>query len=237
MIDPGKRLHLGCGLKTPQGWIHLDGSWNSRLARYPRLRRALRALPVLPAGLLDVPWSREILVHDVRRPLPFRDNSMSVVYASHLLEHLFLAEARRLLRECWRVLEPAGVLRLVVPDLRALVSAYLDDTPGEDAAPAGGLASSADRLCEQLHFWRPEPPAGNLLYRIYQRWDDFQVHKWMYDARSLAGHMTAAGFVEARQMPLHQSRIESIEAIEDPSRVLAGAGICVEGVKPAEITL
>jgi len=30
-----------------------------------------------------------------------------------------------------------------------------------------------------------------------------------------------------------ESRIADIRALEDPSRILDGAGICVEGVKPA----
>lgn len=66
-----KRLHLGCGLNTPEGWINLDGSWNARLAKHSTLRRFLKAFHVLPASLLEVPWSPDILNHDVRNPLPF----------------------------------------------------------------------------------------------------------------------------------------------------------------------
>ncbi len=61
---------------------------------------------------------------------------------------------------------------------------------------------------------------------------DFHTHKWMYDANSLIRHMEPAGFVEVRQMALYESRIEGIEQIEDPSRVLRGEGICIEGIKP-----
>jgi hypothetical protein len=53
----------------------------------------------------------------------------------------------------------------------------------------------------------------------------------MYDANSLIHHMESAGFVEVRRMALHESRIDDIEQIEDPSRVLKGEGICVEGIK------
>ncbi len=76
------------------------------------------------------------------------------------------------------------------------------------------------------------PPSGNLFSRLYGSWMDFHSHKWMYDANSLIHHMESAGFVDVRQMDLHESRIAGIEQVEDPSRVLQGEGICIEGVKP-----
>jgi SAM-dependent methyltransferase len=116
------RLQLGCGPgKTPEGWINLDGSRNARLAKYPALRRVLKAMHFLPASLLEMPWSADIVIHDLRKPLPFPDNSFCAVYGSHVLEHLYLEQAKRLLKECLRVLQPGGVLRLVVPDLQAIV--------------------------------------------------------------------------------------------------------------------
>jgi len=54
----------------------------------------------------------------------------------------------------------------------------------------------------------------------------------MYDADSLISHLNLAGFVEVQEMAFHQSRIVKIEQVEDAGRVLNGAGICVEGVKP-----
>ena len=44
-----------------------------------------------------------------------------------------------------------------------------------------------------------------------------------------------AGFAEAEEMGFHHSRIEEIERIEQVERVLNGAGICVEGIKPNQI--
>jgi SAM-dependent methyltransferase len=223
---------LGCGLTTPPGWLHVDGSWNARLARRPWLRRGLRLLRLAPPSLLDVPWSPDILHHDLRRPLPFPEDSFRALYCSHTLEHLYLDEARRLLRECLRVLRRGGVLRMVVPDLRALVERYLG--PGGSWWPEDpeGLCSPADRLCWDLHFCRPRPEAGPLLYRLLRAAFGHDVHRWMYDADSLAGHLRWAGFAEVCEMPLHQSRIDGIEQIEEPSRVAGGAGVCVEGVKP-----
>lgn len=41
------------------------------------------------------------------------------VYASHMLEHLSLDDCSRALRKIRRLLAPAGLVRLVLPDLRA----------------------------------------------------------------------------------------------------------------------
>jgi SAM-dependent methyltransferase len=226
------RLHLGCGLTTPAGWLHVDGSWNARLARHPWLRRGLRALRLAPASLFDVPWNPDILHHDLRDPLPFPDDSFMALYCSHTLEHLYLDEARRLLRECLRVLHRGGVLRMVVPDLRALIDSYLRRQGCCWPEDPEGLLSPADRLCWDLHFCRPRPEAGPRLYRLLRAASGHNIHRWMYDGDSLARHFCWAGFAEVSAMPLRQSRIDGIEEIEEPGRVAEGAGVCVEGVKP-----
>jgi hypothetical protein len=54
----------------------------------------------------------------------------------------------------------------------------------------------------------------------------------MYDAPSLCAEFAKPGFAQVSELRLRQSRIAGIEEVEDPSRVLNGEGICVEGVKP-----
>lgn len=62
---------------------------------------------------------------DLSQGIPFPDQSFSVVYHSHFLEHLPKQAAVDLLRECCRVLIPGGVIRVVVPDLEQIVRTYL----------------------------------------------------------------------------------------------------------------
>lgn len=229
-----KKLHLGCGLNTPEGWINLDGSGNAWLAKHPNLKRALKTLRILPESAFEIPWKPDLLIHDVRKGLPFPSGSLSAIYASHLLEHLYLEEAKRLLGECFRVLGPGGILRAVVPDLKAIVEEYTGKRHFEHSSVPNGELSPADQLNRRLGFKGSEPPSGSWTYRFYSAWKDFHGHKWMYDAESLIGYFRGAGFSDVCGMPFHESRIGAIAEVEEASRVLDGAGICVEGMKPFE---
>lgn len=231
MSDTPRKLHLGCGLVQPEGWINLDGSWNAWLAKRPVLRGIAGAMRLVPRSQLDIAWGRDTLVHDVRKPLPFADGSIAVIYSSHLLEHLYLDEAKRLLSECQRVLAPEGVLRIVVPDLRAIVEEYLGGDPLDPLPPHETFASPADLMNKRLLLRSEHAPAGRGLYRLYSATMDFHAHKWMYDSGSLIAHFRAAGFEDVARREFHDSRIDGIASIEQASRVLDGRGLCIEGVK------
>jgi SAM-dependent methyltransferase len=226
------KLHLGCGSSAPAGWINIDGSWNARLAKMPRVRRLMRMAGVLTQSQYDTPWSPDIFIHDLRKPLPFPDNSASAIYAPHFLTELHFENAMRLLKECYRVLQPGGAIRIVVSDLRAFVMEYIGQRTLRDL-PKGILAMQpADRLNVRLVLHDPTQ-SPNVFYRIYLAVTGFHSNKWVYDAESLAGHICAAGFIETTEMQFRESRIPGIDEIEDPSRVLGGEGVCVEGIKPA----
>ena len=83
----GHYLHLGCGPDYISGMVNVDGN----------LRR------------------RRDLWIDLRNRLPFRDDSVYILYCSHTLEHLFPYEALALLKEMRRVISVKGAVRLAVP--------------------------------------------------------------------------------------------------------------------------
>lgn len=95
-------LNIGCGSVVHPEWINLDSA----------------------------PIVKGVIAHDLRRGLPFSDESFDAVYGSHVLEHLTPSAGRRLLRECLRVLRSEGIVRLVVPDLESIVRLYLQSLEG-----------------------------------------------------------------------------------------------------------
>lgn len=194
------RLNLGCGDRTPRGWVNVDYFIGARLGRIPGLQRACRALGIFALG-----WSREIFVHDLRRRFPWADDSVDVIYSSHTLEHLSPTEGRRFVRECHRVLRPGGVIRIAVPDLRACVERYL-----------GGKLCSTDFL-EALSVDAVRPGDGRFkrLLAPHVRFP----HRCMYDADSLASLMRGVGF-ETELTDAFRSGIEGIEAVESRDRTI-----------------
>ncbi len=83
---------------APEGEIHLNlGAGHKRIAG---------SIP------LDLPdWDSD------ENDIPFSDESVSVIHAYHILEHV--GDPIRLLRECQRVLIPGGTLNIVVPYFRS----------------------------------------------------------------------------------------------------------------------
>ena len=203
------RLHLGCADCTPSGWVNVDYALGARLARLPWIGRACRAL-----GLLRLDWPRGIVVHDLRRPFPWADDSAEAVYSSHTLEHLSGDAGRRFVHECHRVLRPGGVLRIVVPDLRACVQTYLDGK-----VPAGEFLGTLGV--------DPVMPGDGWLRRFLAPWVRFP-HRCMYDEDSLPALLREAGFVVELADALH-SRIADIDRLEVGDRT-TGA-VIAEGVK------
>jgi predicted SAM-dependent methyltransferase len=110
-------LNLGCGQHRHPGWTNVD----------------------------LVPAAGDVIPCDLRQPLPFAAGSFTAAYAAHVIEHLAPVEARRLVEEMRRILQPGGIVRIVVPDLEGIVRAYL--TSLEQAAASG----TAERRWE--HRW------------------------------------------------------------------------------------
>ncbi len=92
-----KLLNLGCGGRFREGWVNVDFSFTG------------------PG----------VIAANLEKGIPFPDESFDVVYHSHLLEHFTKPAAAGFLKECFRVLKPSGVIRVVVPDLEAIVRNYL----------------------------------------------------------------------------------------------------------------
>jgi predicted SAM-dependent methyltransferase len=90
------KLHVGCGKRFIEGYIHID------LMDYPHI---------------DYKTSVDNLSM-------FKDNSVDVIYACHLLEHFKRGETEKVLKEWYRVLKKGGILRISVPDFRQIVKIY-----------------------------------------------------------------------------------------------------------------
>jgi len=92
-----KLINIGCGSRFHPDWINLDLN----------------------------PQSQSVKRCDIVNGLPFLSDTCDVVYHAHLLEHFSRERAVVLLKECFRILRPKGILRLAVPDLEAILRLYI----------------------------------------------------------------------------------------------------------------
>lgn len=117
MLNAGKllMLNLGCGTRTHEAWVNIDYS----------LKATLKGLWFV-RPFVSTPNPVNYINHDLRRGIPFPDETADVVYASHVLEHLERRYALPFVTEIHRILKPNGIIRLVVPDLERAVIAYLE---------------------------------------------------------------------------------------------------------------
>jgi predicted SAM-dependent methyltransferase len=91
-----KYLNVGCGNKFHSDWVNID----------------------MVSGHPDV------IEYNILSGLPFPSDCFEVVYHSQVLEHIPKEKAADFLTECFRVLKPGGMIRIVLPDLENIVKEY-----------------------------------------------------------------------------------------------------------------
>jgi SAM-dependent methyltransferase len=89
-------VNLGCGVNTSKEFINVD----------------TRGFP------------HTHYIHEVEKLSMFADDSVDLLYASHLLEHISRSKITDTLQEWKRVLKKGGVLRFGVPDFDGLIAIY-----------------------------------------------------------------------------------------------------------------
>lgn len=222
-LPSGLWINVGCGPAVADGWIGVDGSWQTVFGGRPRLA----ALAGRFVGRSLGEWPAGIVRSDLRRPLPFGDATAAVVYSSHTIEHLYRDEAVRALIEMRRVLKAGGICRVVVPDLRAIVGWYVEKA----TSPQSGGAS--DQLMSMMLVRPRAATRGGGVLGWYRRRTDFDGHKWMYDQAGLVRLFHDAGFARAECRGFLDSVISRtrLAHVERADRISNGAGVCVEAIR------
>lgn len=175
-------INLGCGYRPLPGWINLDR------ARGPEVQ----------------------VVWDIRQSLPFHSESCSAIFSEHVIEHLSKSDGERLLRECYRVLQQEGVLRLSTPDAARYLKSYAN----------GG------EFLQHPNFSRP---IDTPLDRINLMMREQGQHLWVYDAASLSLALKRAGFSAAVEQSFGVSLHPKMNDIDYDIR--AFESLYIEGVK------
>jgi predicted SAM-dependent methyltransferase len=57
---------------------------------------------------------------DITKKLPFKNNSIDIIYSNHLIEHIYLKNFKFFLKECKRVLKKGGIIIIQTPSLEKI---------------------------------------------------------------------------------------------------------------------
>lgn len=186
-----------------------------------------------------------VKVHDLSMGIPFPNDSIDVVYHSHMLEHLDREVAPQFMDEALRVLKPGGLQRVVVPDLERLCREYLLSVAlsENDSMHRARHDSTVEAILEQsvrreASGTARQSPARRFLENLVlgdarQRGE---THQWMYDRISLAELLMKAGFVRPRREEFDSSSIAGwntfyLDMAPDGSEINPGS-LYMEAVKP-----
>jgi hypothetical protein len=181
----GLKVNLGSGPLPHPGWLNVDG------------------------------WSREAdLVQRLGHELALPDRCASMVFSEHVLEHLeHPGQTRTFLAESFRILEPGGHIRIIVPDAENALRAYATGDAALLARLAPGTSGPID--------------AVNRLFREYG------FHRFAWDYALAAEELGAAGFVGIRRAAFRDSPIVALNIDHDDQQRIEQS-LYVEARRPLQ---
>ena len=146
---------------------------------------------------------------DIVKGLPIAAESANGVYASHVLEHLALADFHAAMENTKHVLKPGGIFRVVVPDLRASINKYVEEAKG-------GVSNAALTFMNETYLGRESNPR-TLAARLVESLRTSR-HMWMWDEPAMAQALTEHGFREVRPCHFGDCPDRMFRVVEHPDR-------------------
>ena len=145
------KINMGCGWRDfGKDWTHIDGGDYSHLD------------------------SKDIF------NLPYENNSVDLIYASHVIEYFNREEVKDVLNEWIRVLKPGAKLRLAVPNFEAMIGLY----------------------------WSGQYPLENFLGPLYGQMpmgEETIYHRTTYDSTSLKNLLSELGMKDIKKWDWKQT--------------------------------
>ena len=181
-------LNLGCAGEGLAGWVNVD---------------------LFSQNSVD-------FALDVRRRLPFASGRFNRIFAEHVLEHIdFRDNVESFLKECFRLLSPGGCLRIVVPDGRRYVQAYLSGDREAWRTLGWDLDSMPDDIYTPMH----------IINHVFHQDGE---HLFAYDFETLEFALRRAGFSTVVEQTYGQS-VDPELALDRQAH--AGYSLYVDAVK------
>lgn len=214
-------LNLGCGPNTHPEMNNIDYSIQSRLAKSKFITRLVAKLGFLNKDreAFLARYSENITLYNLAKGIPVEDDSIDVIYHSHLLEHLTSEDAKSFIQSIFSKLRSGGRVRVVVPDLAVFCSNYLEalEVSLDDNSPHNieKLEFHTYRLLQQMVITETANSLKNS--KVRRKFEHFllgdrrkrgDLHLWMYDPISLHVLLEKIGFINISQLDHSSSLID-----------------------------
>jgi SAM-dependent methyltransferase len=196
-------VHYGAGRQVPKEWMNYDFSPTLRIQKIPLAGKWLAK----KAQGFNFP--DHLMVGDIVKGLTLPTASCKAIYCSHVLEHLTRERAHKALKNTYDLLQPGGVFRCVLPDLKVYAERYLQRSAAGDPEAAHLFMREACLGTEGHHDgWRGpvRRTFGNYL------------HLWMWDAVTFEAALRQAGFSKFRPCKMGDSADPMFSLVERESR-------------------
>lgn len=211
------RVNIGCGMTPTIGFENFDNSFSLKLSKYPLISALLFNLKIISSTQMDyIDFCRanNIKWADATTRIPLPNDSVSLVYSSHMLEHLDKAEASLFLKEAKRILGADGVIRLVLPDLSKAIALYNQN-------------QDADAFVESTLMCIPNP--RSFLQRLRMAVIGNRHHLWMYDSKSLCKLLENNGYENIKILINGETTLKEFGPLDLNER--ADESVYIEAVK------
>jgi predicted SAM-dependent methyltransferase len=177
-----KKLQIGSGKKNIiDGWLNTDIVCKSKKVGY------------LDAG----------------RKFPFEDNTFRYVFSEHIFEHLDFKQAVNMLTECYRVLEPGGILRISTPNFDFLLQLY--QNPGLPVHKEYINWATKKYLKDIAKYHRKnEPSPVYVINNFFKDWG----HQIIHNLDSISTMLTDAGFTQITPCKVNDSADPELKYLE-----------------------
>jgi predicted SAM-dependent methyltransferase len=164
-------VNIGCGSAGLTGdWVNVDYSW----------------------------YKNVTCAFDCRKDVPFADHSVKGFFTEHFFEHLdYQAEVPEFLRNCWRVLQKDGVLRIIVPDAEKYLRGYCAD--------GWEMLKQTRPLDEDLTDKLMGIQYQTKMQLVNETFRQGGEHKYAWDFETIKLVLTKAGFSDIHKMSYQQS--------------------------------
>jgi predicted SAM-dependent methyltransferase len=176
------KLHIGSGWRLLDGWLNTD-------------------LELIP----------DVMQMDATQRFPFGDGTFQCIYAEHMIEHVPYPQGTYMLRECHRVMRNGGVMRVITPDLAAIMRLYCGDL-------SANQKKYLSWFCQTFVPEQYPPDAVSAINAMFRLWG----HQFIYDEATLADAMHAAGFSSVTRRFLSESDYSDLQNLGNEQRYPEG---------------